>query len=95
MRKIVKLLKRDVKEMNENAPKPTVVQFYVPFLLHGLFKAAVEDLIEGADPLLHLRFAVCSQQERALVLHLQLKGKPAHFAVLEERFHTVHFSSLY
>lgn len=60
------------------------MQVSVPLLLHGLFKAAVENLVEGADPLLHLCFAVCSQQERALILHLQLKGKPTHFAVLKE-----------
>ena len=60
------------------------MQVSVPLLLHGLLEAAVEDLVEGADPLVHLCLAVRSQQERALILHLQLKGKPAHFAVLEE-----------
>lgn len=59
------------------------MQVSVPLLLHGLFEAAVQDLVERADPLLHLRLALCSQQERALILHLQLKGEPAHFAVLE------------
>lgn len=56
----------------------------VPLLLHSLFKAAVENLVEGTDPLLHLGFTVRSQQEGALILHLQLKGKPTHFAVLNE-----------
>jgi len=64
---------------------PTVVQVSVPLLLHGLLKAAVEDLVEGADPLLHLRFAVRGQKKGALVLHLQLKSEPAHFDVLEEK----------
>lgn len=59
------------------------MQVSVPLLLHGLLKAAVENLVEGADPLLHLRLAVRSQQERALILHLQLEGKPTHFAVLK------------
>lgn len=61
----------------------TIVQVPIPLLLHGLFEAAVEDLVEDGDPLLHLCFAVCSQQVRALILHLQLEGKPAHFAVLK------------
>lgn len=60
------------------------MQVSVPLLLHGLFKATVENLVECANPLLHFCFTVCSQQERALILHLQLKGKPAHFAVLKE-----------
>lgn len=64
--------------------RPTVVQVSVSLLLHGLFEAAVEDLVEGADPLVHLCLAVCGQQERALILHLELKGKATHFAVLKE-----------
>lgn len=63
----------------------TVVQVPVPPLLHGLLKAVVENLVKCADPLVHLRFTVCSQQERALILHLQLESKPAHFAVLKAR----------
>lgn len=61
------------------------MQVSVPLLLHGLFEAAVEDLVEGADPLLHLCVTVCSQQEGAFILHLQLKGEAAHFAVLEQK----------
>lgn len=61
------------------------MQVPVPLLLHGLLKAAVENLVKCADPLIHLRFTVCSQQECALILHLQLEGKPAHFAVLKSR----------
>lgn len=67
-----------------HARKRTIVQVSVPLLLHGLFEAAVENLVEGSYPLLHFHFAVGRQQERALVLHLQLEGKPTHFAVLEE-----------
>lgn len=62
----------------------TIIQIAVPFLLHGLFKAAVKNLVQDADPLLHFSFAVGSQQERALILHLQLKRKPTHFAILKE-----------
>lgn len=60
------------------------MQVSVPLLLHGLLEAAVEDLVEGADPFLHLTLTVGSQQVRALVLHLQLEGKPPQFAVLGE-----------
>lgn len=68
------------------------MQVSVPLLLHGLLEAAVEDLVERADPLLHLRLTVSGQEERALVLHLQLEGEAAHFAVLklQEREHYVH-----
>lgn len=60
------------------------MQVHIPLLLHGLFKAAVQNLVEGADPLLHLCLTVCSQKERALILHLQLEGEPTHFAVLKD-----------
>lgn len=63
----------------------TVVQVPVPLLLHGLLEAAVEDLVEDGDPLLHLGLAVGSQQVRALVLHLQLEGEAPHLAVLRSR----------
>ncbi len=66
------------------------MQVSVPLLLHGLLEAAVEDFVEGADPLVHLCLAVCRQQERALILHLQLKGKPANFAVLQEDHANIH-----
>ena len=55
----------------------------VPLLLHGDLEAAVEDLVESADPVLHLSLAVGSQQVRALVLHLQLKGKAPHLVILQ------------
>lgn len=67
----------------------TIVQVPVPLLLHGLFEAAVEDLVEDGDPLLHLCFTVCSQQVCALILHLQLEGEPAHFAILKDDRHLV------
>lgn len=63
----------------------TVVQVPVPLLLHGLLEAAVENLVEDGDPLLHLSLAVGSQQVRALVLHLQLEGKAPHLAVLRNK----------
>lgn len=84
--------------MQENCPvkakknvRLTIVQVSVPLLLHGLLKAAVEDLVKCADPLVHLGFTVCSQQERALILHLQLEGKPAHLAVLKDKGHNICF----
>lgn len=61
----------------------TVVNVSIPLLLHGDFKAAVQDLIERADPVLHLRLAVCSQQVGALILHLKLESKPSNFVVLQ------------
>lgn len=73
------------KEVCQRNKTHTIVQVSVPLLLHGLFKAAVENLVEGADPLLHLRFTVCSQQEGAFILHLQLEGKATHFAVLQDK----------
>lgn len=55
----------------------------IPLLLHGDLKAAVEDLVEHVDPVLHLCFTFCSQQVGALILHLQLESKPPNFVVLE------------
>lgn len=69
--------------MSKKGRNRTIMQVSIPLLLHGLLEAAVENLVEGADPLLHLRLAVRSQQERALILHLQFEGKPTHFAVLK------------
>lgn len=54
----------------------------VPLVLHGDLEAAVEDFVEGVDPVLHLPLAVGRQQIRALILHLQLKGKPPDFGIL-------------
>ena len=36
----------------------TVVNVSVPLLLHGNLKAAVQDLVECVDPILHLSLAV-------------------------------------
>lgn len=60
----------------------TVMNVSVPLLLHGDLKAAVQDFVERVDPVLHLSFAVRSQQVGALILHLQLKSKPPNLVVL-------------
>lgn len=64
------------------------MQLSVPALLHGLFKAAVQDLVEGSDPVVHLALVVCRQQVRAFILHLQLEGKAPHLTVLQQNTHT-------
>lgn len=63
----------------------TIVNVSISLLLHGDFKATVQDLIECVDPFLHLRLAVCSQQVGALILHLKLESKPSNLVVLQRR----------
>lgn len=60
----------------------TVMNVSVPLLLHGDLEAAVQDLVERVDPVLHLCLAVCGQQVGALILHLQLESKPPDLVVL-------------
>lgn len=57
----------------------------IPLLLHGDLKAAVQDLVERVDPVLHLSLAVRGQQVGALILHLQLERKPPNLVVLQPR----------
>lgn len=54
----------------------------IPLLLHGNLKAAVQDLFERVDPILHLSFTVSGQQVGALILHLQLESKPPNLVAL-------------
>lgn len=54
----------------------------VPLLLHGDLEAAVQDLVERVDPVLHLPLAVRRQQVGALILHLQLESEPPDLVVL-------------
>lgn len=61
------------------------MQVSVPLVLHGQLKTAVEDPVEGADPVLHLALGVCGQNIAALVLHLQLERKPPHTIVLHAK----------
>ena len=56
----------------------------IPLLLHGELKAGVQDLVECADPVVHLALAVCGQQVRALILHLQLERKATNFVILKD-----------
>ncbi len=60
----------------------TIMNVSIPLLLHGDLKAAVQDLVERVDPILHLPFAVRSQQVGALILHLKLESKPPNLVVL-------------
>lgn len=62
---------------------PTLMTVSVPLLLHGDLKAAVQDLVQRVDPILHLPFAIGSQQVGALILHLQLESKPPDLVILQ------------
>lgn len=61
------------------------MNFSIPLLLHGDLKAAVQDLVERVDPVLHLSLAVRGQQVGALILHLQLEREPPNLVVLQPR----------
>ncbi len=68
--------------MDRQTDKHTIMNVSIPLLLHGNLEAAVQDLVERVDPVLHLSFTVRSQQVGALILHLQLESKPPNLVVL-------------